>query len=61
VGGAHLGRRLRLQRDVAKAGSRLARGYDLEGAERVRVGRPSLAGHGGRPSPRVNVRIPEET
>lgn len=37
------------------------RGYDLESAERVRVGRPSLAGGGRGPSPRVNVRIPEET
>ena len=38
------------------------RGYDLERAGRVRAGRPSLAGHGGGgSSPRVNVRIPEET
>lgn len=37
------------------------RGYDLERAERVRVGRPPLAGDGGGASPRVNVRIPEET
>lgn len=37
------------------------RGYDLERAERVRIGRPSLAGGGGGTSPRVNVRIPEET
>jgi hypothetical protein len=34
------------------------RGYDLEGAERVRVGRPSLAGGGRGVSPQVNVRIP---
>jgi CRISPR-associated endonuclease/helicase Cas3 len=37
------------------------RGYDLENAERVPVGRPSLAGGGGGPSPRVNVRVPDET
>jgi hypothetical protein len=37
-------------------------GYDLEPAGRVRVGRPALAGRGGGgSSPRVNVRIPEET
>jgi CRISPR-associated endonuclease/helicase Cas3 len=38
------------------------RGYELGRAGRVRAGRPSLAGRGGGgSSPRVNVRIPEET
>lgn len=49
-----------VEKEVEALADEAERGYDLERAERVRVGRPSLAGGGGT-SPRMNVRIPEET
>lgn len=45
--------------DLAALGAEAERGYDLERARRVRVGRPSLAGEAGA-SPRLQLRVDRE-